>query len=83
MGFYKAPRKIEGRRVPKETFINAFFKSKENIIRAKAKFPEVELNVVLKDFDNNIADVHFDADNIKLIVNDIYTRKELEDKIND
>jgi dephospho-CoA kinase len=49
----------------------------------RSKFPEVELNVVLKDFDNNIADVHFDADNVRLIVNDKYTQKELEDKIND
>lgn len=81
--FTKRREKIEGRNVPKETFINAFFKSKRNIIKAKSKFPELELNIVLKDFDNNIADVHFDADNVELIVNDKYTLKELEEKIND
>ncbi|MFK4899220.1 zeta toxin family protein [Lactococcus petauri] len=81
--FTKRREKVEGRNVPKETFINAFFKSKENIIKAKSKFPEVELNIILKDFVNNIADVHFDADNVKLIVNDKYTHKDLEDKIND
>lgn len=81
--FTKRREKLEGRIVPKKTFINAFFKSKENIKKAKSKFPEVELNIVLKDFDNNIADVHFDADNVELIVSDKYTHKELEDKIND
>lgn len=81
--FTKKREEIEGRVVPKQTFINAFFKSRENIIKAKAKFPEIELNIVLKDFNNNISDVHFDAENVELIIAQNHTREELEEKIND
>lgn len=81
--FTKKREKVEGRVVPKQTFINAFFKSRENIIKAKEKYPEVELNIVLKDFNNNISDVHFDAENIELVIAQEYTREELEEKIND
>ncbi|WP_328287971.1 zeta toxin family protein [Lactococcus lactis] len=81
--FTKKRERIEGLVVPKQTFINAFFKSRENIIRAKTKYPETELNIVLKDFDNNIADVHFDAENVELIIPQNYTREELEEELND
>lgn len=81
--FTKKREKVEGRVVPKQTFINAFFKSRENIIKAKTKYPEVELNIVLKDFNNNIADVHFDAENLELVIAQEYSREELEEKIND
>ena len=81
--FTKKREEIEGRVVPKQSFINAFFKSRENIIKPKAKYPEIELNIVLKDFDNNIADVHFDAENVELIIAQSYPREELEEKIND
>ena len=81
--FTKKREEIEGRVVPKETFINAFFKSRENIIKAKTKYPEIELNIVLKDFDNNISDVHFDAENVELIIAQKYTYEELEEKLND
>ncbi|KSU14364.1 hypothetical protein LMG9449_2605 [Lactococcus lactis subsp. lactis] len=81
--FTKKREEVEARVVPKQTFINAFFKSRENIIKAKNKYPDIELNIVLKDFDNNIADVHFDAENIELIITQKYTHEELEEKLND
>lgn len=81
--FAKKREGIEGRLVPKSVFINSYFKSKQNVIRAKNTFPEVQLNVVLKDFDNNIASVQYDAENIDLILPLAYTEKELEEKLND
>jgi hypothetical protein len=55
-------RKIEladGRYVPKETFIHAFFKKRENIEKVKERHPEVILHIMIKDYQNNIYEVHF------------------------
>ncbi|MDR1605674.1 MAG: zeta toxin family protein [Streptococcaceae bacterium] len=81
--FTKEREKVEGRAVPQPTFINAYLKSRENIVRAKATFSEVQLNVVIKDFDNNISNVQYDADNIELIIPEMYSKQELEEKLND
>ncbi|MDR2833694.1 MAG: zeta toxin family protein [Streptococcaceae bacterium] len=82
--FTKERQKVEGRVVPKERFINAYFKARMNLIKVKKEFPsEFELNIVIKDYDNNISEVHFDTDNIELILPEIYTLKELEEKLND
>jgi len=81
--FTKERERIEGRLVPKSAFINAYFKSRENIIRAKATFAEVQLNVVLKDFDNNVSNVQYDADNVELIIPEIYSKQDMEEKLDD
>ncbi|MEY8537856.1 zeta toxin family protein [Lactococcus muris] len=81
--FTKKREEVEGRVVPKSTFVHAFFKARENIIKAKAKYPDIELNIVLKDFNNDVADVHFDAENVELILTQNYTHEELEEKLND
>ncbi|MFT8392339.1 MAG: zeta toxin family protein [Sporolactobacillus sp.] len=46
--FTKAREDKEGRVVPKERFINAYFKSRENIKEVKETFGDkVELNIVM------------------------------------
>lgn len=40
-GFTKERELAEGRHVPKKVFINAFFKSRENIAKVKSKHPDV------------------------------------------
>lgn len=81
--FTKAREDKEGRVVPKERFINAYFKSRENIKEVKEMFGDkVELNIVMKDYQNNITEIHFDTDNVGLLLPDIYTIEELEEKLN-
>ena len=81
--FTKEREAAEGRVVPKETFINAFFKSRENIEKVKARHPEVMLHIIIKDYQNNISEVHYDADNISLVLPQVYTRELLEEELND
>jgi predicted ABC-type ATPase len=82
--FTRAREIVEGRFVPKERFINSYFKARENIIRAKEKFDkEIEVNIVFKDYQNNIYGIIKNEINIKSALPNEYTREELEDKLND
>lgn len=81
--FTKKREEAEGRLVPKEVFINAFFKSRENIAKVKERHPEIMLNIIVKDYQNNISETHFSADNIELLLPLQYTREKLEELIND
>lgn len=48
----------QGRHVPKETFINAYFQSRENIRKLKSQLGNmITLNIVQKDYQNNISDI--------------------------
>ena len=81
--FTKERELVEGRVVPKDTFINAFFQARENIEKVKERHPEVTLHIIIKDYQNNISEVHFDADNIQLVLPQKYTKQQLEDLLND
>ena len=82
--FTKKREKIEGRLVPKKVFINAYFKSRENIISLKkALDSQVSVNIVIKDYQNNISDIQFDVDNIDLFLPATYSREDLEEKLDD
>ncbi|WP_455491242.1 zeta toxin family protein [Granulicatella sp.] len=74
---------VEGRVVPKDTFINAFFQARKNIEKVKERHPEVTLHIIIKDYQNNISEVHFDADNIQLVLTQKYTEQQLEELLND
>lgn len=37
----------------------------------------------MKDYQNNITETHFDTDNVDLLLPEIYTIEELEEKLND
>lgn len=81
--FTKRREKVEGRVVPKDTFINAYFKSRKNIISLKESLGnQVSINIVLKDYQNNISDIQFDVDNISLFLPREYTKEELEERLN-
>lgn len=64
-------------------FINAFFKSRENIEKVKNRHPEVVLHIMIKDYQNDISEVHYAADNIQLVLPIQYTSKELEEELHD
>ena len=82
MQFTKEREKAEGRFVPKERFINAYFKSRENIAKVKEIFGDaVELIVIFKDYENKISEVLEDVENIDLILPKQYTVEELEENL--
>lgn len=81
--FTKAREDVEGRNVPKTIFIDAFFKSRENIIKVKDRHPEVLLHTIVKDYQNNISEVHYGADNINLVLPIHYTTEDLEEMLDD
>lgn len=69
----------EGRRVPKEAFIRAFFRARENVSEAKAHFGnKIELNLIIKDFTKNFEQVYPNVDVIDIYLPKMYTKEELE-----
>ena len=63
--FTKAREALEGRRVPKEVFIEALFSAKQNVNRIKLDFRNrIQINVVLKNLENNLDKAYFDVDSV-------------------
>ena len=61
--FTKAREYVEGRNIKKENFIQQFFKSMDNIKRAKEKFADkLKINFILKDRENNIKKIFYNTD---------------------
>lgn len=63
--------------------INAYFKARENIQKVKERHPLVVLHIIVKDYRNNISEVHYAAENVQLVLPERYTIEELEDKLDD
>lgn len=60
--FTKAREAQESRRVLKETFIKAFFESRDNARAVKDRFGQsVELNILIKDYEKNDEDLHLNV----------------------
>jgi len=56
--FTRKRERLEGRYVPKEAFVEAFFKAKENVRLIKEEFGEkIELNLVIKNKENEIEEI--------------------------
>jgi Uncharacterized protein conserved in bacteria len=82
--FTQKRERIEGRYVPKERFINAYFKARDNIQKVSHMLDDkVELVVVMKDYQNIISDIIDGVENIELVISNKYTVAELEEKLND
>lgn len=77
--FTQKREQVEGRHVPKATFIEAFIHSRENIIKVKRNNPQVLVNLIIKNYENDISEVHFDAENMELLLPLNYTVEELEE----
>lgn len=82
--FTKKREVVEGRFVPKERFINAFFQARKNLIQVKEHFQEqVIINILVKDFQNTISDFLMDIDNVELTLPIKYTMQGLEEELHD
>lgn len=82
--YTKLREKKEGRFVPKDRFINAYFKSRENVRGILKEYGDVvSVHVVLKDYNNKIATIIPDVTDLDLILPGSYTKPELEVKLID
>lgn len=77
--FTKKREALESRRVSKETFINAYFTSHDNVNAAKKTFgDQIELTVFVKNFGENTEDFAFNAPHLESVIKQWYTRDALE-----
>ncbi|MCT3284465.1 zeta toxin family protein [Lactiplantibacillus pentosus] len=82
--FTKARAIKAGRVVPKERFINAYDKSQTNVAEAKRLFGDkIELSLILKNYQDDIEDIVEDVENIDLILPTLFSKTELEARLND
>ncbi len=80
--FTKAREALEGRRVPKEVFVEALFKAKQNVNRVKLNFGNhIQVNVVLKNLENNLDKAYFDVDSVDPYVTIIDSKDSLLEKL--
>lgn len=78
--FTKKREALEGRRVPKQTFIKAFFEAKENVNKAKEEFGNrIELWLITKNFEQGVENTYFNIDNIDNYIKIEYTPQSLEE----
>lgn len=76
--FTKKREEIECRKVSKGVFIDAFFKSRENVNNAKEKFGgNIELNLLIKDFEKNLERLELNVSNVDHFIEKDYTEDEL------
>lgn len=76
--FTKKREALEGRNIPKEAFIEAFFISKENVNNVKLKFGDkVRLNLVKKDFVSSFEELRLNIDKVDHHLEIPYTRDDL------
>lgn len=77
--FTRKREKLEGRYIPKDAFINAFFKAKENVKLIKKEFGDkIKLNLVIKNKDNTIEKIEYNIDcNIDTYIKIIYNKESL------
>lgn len=81
--FTKKREKLEGRYMPKEAFVDAFFKAKENVKLIKEEFDEkVELNLVIKNNKNKDEEIKSNiSSNIDDFVIVAYNKKSLSEML--
>jgi len=74
--------KKEGRYIPKDFFIDSLFNAKDNVNRIKEEFGnKVIVNLIEKDYADNIEKPRFNIDNIGNHLKIKYTRKSLEENL--
>lgn len=81
--FTKIREAKEGRMVPLETFVDVYFKSRENVKKVKDEFGDkVLLQVIVKSYSKNEENVYSDVDDIEKVLPILYNKEELKEKLN-
>lgn len=80
--FTKAREKSEGRMVPLDTFIDAYFNSRENVKKVKAEFgDQVLIQVIVKSYHSNEETVYSDVQDLDKVLPILYNKDELKEKL--
>jgi UDP-N-acetylglucosamine kinase len=80
--FTKIRQKVEGRYVPKETFINAYFAARENVLKAKHLFGDkLTLFIIVKDYVGGTETIYDNVDDIDQYLPKVYNREQLQEII--
>lgn len=76
--FTKAREALEGRKVPKNIFIDSLFQAKENVNKIKLLFGrDVNLIVIVKNFENSIEKMYLEVDDVDQHVTIKYSKEVL------
>jgi len=71
---------LEGRNIPKKSFINHFFEAKETVDKIKTEFKDkIHLHFLKKDLKSDYSQIKLDIKNINDYIRIGYTKKELEE----
>jgi predicted ABC-type ATPase len=82
--FTKRREKKEGRRVPKDVFINAYFASRENVKAVKKEFGDkILLRVIIKNYTTNTHKTYDNVQDIEAILPKLYNKDELGEMLHD
>lgn len=78
--FTRKREELEGRYIPKDAFIEALYKAKENVNSIKKEFGrDVVVNVVIKNYLNEVEKIKFNVDNIDNHIKMQYTKDSLNE----
>lgn len=79
--FTKKREKLEGRHIPKQAFITAFFEAKENALKVKSIFgDQIELSVIIQDKNNQLKSI---SDTVDETLHKRYTVNQLLETLGD
>lgn len=80
--FTKAREALEGRKVPKNIFVNSLFQAKENVNKIKLEFgKDVHLTVIIKNFQNTTEETYLEVGNVDQYVTINYSKSVLLDSL--
>ncbi len=80
--FTKKREAIQRRRVSREVFIDAYFKSQAHVNEAKRIFGEgIELSLLIKNFENGLEGMHLNISQIDSYLPNQYSKEQLEEII--
>lgn len=75
---------LEGRKIPMDIFVKAFFEAYENVKKVKKEFGnQIELWLIVKNLEQGIEKTYFNIDNIDSYMKISYTAQSLEKELRD
>ncbi len=80
--FTKKREFLEGRNIPKDSFVESFFSAKDNVNKLKKIFDkEIKVFLVEKNFENGVKNIFADIENIDKYIKFRYSLKTLKKKL--
>lgn len=80
--FTKAREELEGRRIPKDAFVNSLFAAKDNVNKLKKVFGDkLDIFLIVKDYKHEIEKTYFKIDNVDNYLKVKYNKKLLSEKL--